>query len=141
MIWDLYPTFIPLVDATHVRVLLVFDPERRTLVGAGLAQDGPAAATLVDHLIAQRGDPAFVRGLPNPLFGDLEDPVGEVLVSGGMRRTTQPASDDVLWVLTAGSSAVRTIQARSPANQAQLAATMDELANAAAVSTRRRRDG
>ncbi len=141
MIWDLYPTFIRLVDASHVRVLLVFDPERRTVVGAGVTQDGPAAAALVDDLIAQRGEPAFVRGLPNPLFGDLEDPVAEVLSSRGLRRTTQPASDDVLWVLTAGGSAVRTIQARSPANQAQLAATMDGLVNAPAVSTRRRRDG
>lgn len=140
MIWDLYPTFIRLVDTSPVRILLVFDSQRQQLVGATVADDVHGAAALLGDLITSWGEPAFVRALPNPLFADLDDAVGEVLAGHGLHRTTQPVDDDVLWVLAAGPSTPRSIDARTPASAAQLAAALAQLTLAASASRRRRPD-
>ena len=133
MIWDLSPSFVRLVDASHVRVLLVFDPHCQAVIGAGLAEDGEAAAALIVRLIARWGEPTFVRALPNPLFRDLEDAVGAVLSARGLHPTAEPADDDVLWVLSGRQTATRSIEGpslatlRHPATPRQLAIALHGL--------------
>lgn len=121
MIWDLCLSFIRLIDSSHVRVLLVVDPHGRAVVGAGLAEDGETAAALIDRLIARWGEPAFVRAFPNPLFHDLEDAVSAVFSARGLHRTAEPADDDVVWVLSAGQTATRSVEGLSLATPRQLA--------------------
>ena len=126
--WHLHPTFLRLNDGIYVRVLLVFDPITRQLVAAGPAETTSELNDVVRLAVIRAGEPTELRHMPNPVFGDLEANLMQIMARQGFRHDIDAADlgDEVVWVIGAARDVSDTVQGSKPATKADLAAALDQ---------------
>ena len=125
--WHLHPTFLRLNDGIYVRVLLVFDPITRQLVAAGPAETTSELNDVVRLAVIRAGEPTELRHMPNPVFGDLEANLMQIMARQGFRHDIDAADlgDEVVWVIGAARDVSDTVHGSKPATKADLVAALD----------------
>lgn len=126
--WHLRPTFLRLTDGIYVRVLLVFDPVARRLVAAGPVETASELKDVIRLAVARAGEPTVLRHMLNPVFGDLDANLLQILAREGFRQDIEAVDlgDEVVWVIGAARDVSDTVHGSKPAAKADLATALDE---------------
>lgn len=125
--WHLHPTFLRLTDGIYVRVLLVFDPISRQLVAAGPAETTSELNDVIRLAVVRAGEPTELRQMPNPVFGDLEANLMQIMAREGCRHDIEAADpgDEVVWVIGAARDVSDTVHGSKPDTKADLVGALD----------------
>ena len=125
--WHLHPTFLRLTDGIYVRVLLVFDPITRQVVAAGPAETTSELNDVIRLAMIRAGEPTELRHMPNPVFGDLEANLMQIMAREDFRHDIESADlgDEVVWVIGAARDVSDTVHGSKPATKADLVAALD----------------
>ena len=115
-IWHVYPSFIRLVDNSHVPVVLIFDVDQRVMVRADVADTADAVPELAGQLLNSGDLPDTVVHLDSPIFPGLVNVLDNVL--SGTRhcphRVATIDGDELEWVLDEGRRVIKAVEARKP---------------------------
>ena len=113
-IWHVYPSFIRLVDNSHVPVVLIFDVDQRVMVHADVADTADAVPALAGQLLSSGELPDTVVHLDSPIFPGMVNALDNAL--SGTRhcphRVATLDGDDLEWVLDEGRRVTKVVQAR-----------------------------
>lgn len=125
--WHLHPTYMRLADGAYLRVLLIFDPSSRRLVGAGVAESEGDIEKILRCAITWDGLPALLRQLPNSLFDDLTGSLTRLLAEHGFRHGVEDAclDEDLVWVLDSARHISEAAERTKPPTRAELADVLD----------------
>ena len=113
-IWHVYPSFIRLVDNSHVPVVLILDVDQRVMVRADVADTADAVPVLAGQMLSGGDLPDTVVHLDSPIFPGMVNALDNAL--SGMRHCPQRVAtldgDDLEWVLDEGRRVIKAVEAR-----------------------------
>lgn len=116
--WHTYPTYIRLVDGSHIPLVLMFQTDTRELVGGTVADTHKKVSSWIRDLTAAHGVPEEVIHVDDLSFPGLTDAITVGLAHGGYQLGTelQPNVDDLVWVIDEGRQVSTAIKAARPAS-------------------------
>lgn len=116
--WHTYPTYIRLIDGSHVPVVFMFQLDTRELIGGTVADSHGPVSSWIGDLIAARGMPNEVIHVKDANFPGLTDAITVGLADGGYQLDIEPHPnvDDLVWVIGEGGRASAAIKAARPAS-------------------------
>lgn len=117
-IWHVYPTYIRLVDGSHIPLVLMFQTDTRELVGGTVADTHEKVSSWIRDLTAAHGVPEEVIHVDDSSFPGLTDAITVGLAHRGYQLGTelQPHVNDLVWVIDEGRRSIATINAARPAS-------------------------
>ncbi|PRY52514.1 hypothetical protein BCF74_1328 [Knoellia remsis] len=117
-IWHVYPTYIRLVDGSHIPLVLMFQTDTRELVGGTVADTHEKVSSWIRDLTAAHGVPEEVIHVDGSSFPGLTDAITVGLAHRGYQLGTelQPHVNDLVWVIDEGRRSIAAINAARPAS-------------------------